>query len=190
VTPKKLAAVTASVFGALAAVVGTLAQTGPGDWIADDPGMSKTTIVPVRNVGGSPDSPAPQGTGDGTPFTSDQAQDRLSAAAAEKVASTVGTENRANGSPPLKVSGETITLDDLSLKEFRRVTSSQVVHAAGTHRDFGRERTVWVATWERENVPNNKGVLLTVTAELVMEDGTGKIIGATITSFDPNASVE
>jgi hypothetical protein len=190
----KYAAISLGALVGAAVMVSALAQTRVGDWVQQEvrtQGVSRTTLTPVRNLDGDPPE-RPQGAiAESAPFSSSEALDRISAAAAGKVAETIGTQNRADGSPPLEVGDGVIGLDDLTLVEFRRAANTkEILHAAGTRRHFGTEQTVWVATWKRQNVVNDRGTALTVTVELVMEDGTGKIVGATITSFDPSARLE
>lgn len=133
----------------------------------------------------APDDPAASGQ----PFDEATALARLSALAEERLTMTVASE--ATGTPALRIDGRTIRLSDLSLVEFRRSeNTTRVVSAGGTTNDFPAARTVWVATWQRDGVAIEEwSTAGSVRAELVMEDGSGKLLAASIAKFNPSAGV-
>lgn len=90
------------------------------------------------------------------------------------------------------VNGRPIRLEDLSLREFRRIEhTTSVVSIGGTTSGFPEPRTVWMATWERPDVFIEEwAVTGAVSVEFVMEDGTGKVLSAGVTKSNPHATVE
>jgi hypothetical protein len=85
-----------------------------------------------------------------------------------------------------------VRLEDLSLREFKRVeNTTSVVSIGETMSGFPEPRTVWMATWERTDVFIEEWTVTgTVRVEFVMEDGTGTVLSAGVSKFNPHATVE
>ena len=171
---------------ALAMAAAVVAQTAAGQ--PTEGPVVTISAAPQRLPGSAAVAPAPADPGPpGQPFDEATALARLSLLAEERLAMTVAAE--APGAPALRIDGRTIRLSDLSLVELRRIEdTTRVVSAGGTTNDFPAARTVWVATWQREGVPMEEWKIAgSVRAELVMEDGSGKLLAASVAKFNPNA---
>ena len=80
--------------------------------------------------------------------------------------------------PATKVDGAVVTLDKLSLVEFRFVArGTRIDTSASTFTIFPEPTDVWVAVWSRSGVPAPEwdGALTTVRVVVVVEDGSGTV---------------
>lgn len=85
------------------------------------------------------------------------------------------------------VDGQAISLDDLELKDFRFVPNTREVRTSiGTGGAYGSPKNVWVAAWELTGVtPPGWDTPAVVQVTIIMDDGTGDILGAAVGQHAP-----
>lgn len=168
-----------------------LTIAGASGWLV---GISMLTVVltgitptdlfrPISSIASA--QGAPTGT-----MTDADARAAAATAGQQPINQTIGkaADYRGQELPPVQVNGRTIRLSDMELVEFRRVVdATSVTLSSGDTQWFGSPTNAWVATWERSETPIAEwgGKLATVRVSVILEDGTGRLLSATVAKFDP-----
>lgn len=188
--PNKPAVLLASALAALLVAAAVVAQS-TGTQVPD--GQQVKIPATATSLAGSPGILSALGdqAAKDVPFNESEALTKLSALAQQRLDMTVASEAPSANAAPVKIAGRTIALGDLSIREFRRLENvTEVTSLNGTTNQLPGARTVWIATWERQDVFIEEwGTAGTIRAEFVMEDGTGRLLAASISKFNPNAAV-
>jgi hypothetical protein len=128
----------------------------------------------------------------GKTFTDGVALDEMSAAAAQRIAETIGSFHQSDQHvfEPVRLNEKVIGLPDLTLTEFRFVPATRRIDtSAATFTEFREPEDVWVAVWTRDRVPAPDwgGIETTVRVVVVMKDGSGHISSMHVQRVNPNA---